>query len=239
MEEKWTCCTSSKQSHNSFPLNPARPKELRLPSGTLCMRCSSLCWGNGLGFYHHSPLASRGWTWIVAPTKPAVCLDLALKGSETKAVLVGAQPIFCLVWGFSSIPFKTRNVLWKILNFRKSLWPCHRLISLYPTSLTCNWLKVIQHTNGNRDSSQTFAPRNKHWSKKLPFLEGRKQNLAANDPFQATKDSEIAGMLPASHWHYLVEVFQVHVAHTQVMADLLHGEKKTKPKNQISTRYEI
>lgn len=193
MEEKWTCCSSSKQSHNSFPLNPARPKELRLPSGTLCMGCSSLCWGNGLGFYHHSPLASRGWTWIVAPTKPAVCLGLALKGSETKAVLVGAQPTFCLVWGFSSIPFKTKNVLWKILNFRKSLWPCHRLISLYPTSLTYNWLKVIQHTNGNRDSSQTFAPRNKHWSKKFLFWKEGSKILLQMIHFKLPKTVKLLG----------------------------------------------
>lgn len=56
--EKRTWCTSSKQPHNSFPLNPARPK-LRFPSGTLCTRCSSLSWGNGLGFYHHPSLCFK------------------------------------------------------------------------------------------------------------------------------------------------------------------------------------
>lgn len=166
MEKKRTCCTSSKQPWNSFLLNPARPKELRFPSGTLCMRGSSLSWGNGLGFYHHPSLVSRGWTWIAAPTRPAAFLGLPFKGSDTEAALAGAQPILCQVSSFSNIPFKTRNVLWKILNFRKSLWPQHRLIFLYTISLICSWLKVIQHTNGNRDSSQTFAPRNKHWSKK-------------------------------------------------------------------------
>lgn len=70
------------------PLNPARPKELRFPSRTLCTRCSSLSWENSLGFYHHPSLASRGCTWIAIPTKPAVYLGLALKGSDTKQLLL-------------------------------------------------------------------------------------------------------------------------------------------------------
>lgn len=118
---------------------------------------------------------------------------LPLKDSDTEAALFGAQPIFCLVWGFLNIPFKTRNVLWKILDFRKSLWPCHRVISLYTTSMTCSWLQAIQHTNGNRDSSQTFAPKNKTLKQKT-FL----KPLAANDPFQAIKDWNFwdASLLP-------------------------------------------
>lgn len=67
------------------------------------------------------------------------------KGLRHKAALIGVLPIFCLVWGFSNIPFKTINVLWKILDFRKSLWLCHRLMPLYTPWLTCSWLKVIQH----------------------------------------------------------------------------------------------
>lgn len=224
MEEKRTCCTSSKQPHKSFPLSPARAKELRFPSGTLCMRCSSLSWGNGLGFYHHPSLASRGWTWIAAPTKPAGFLGLPLKGSDTGAALIGAQPIFCLVWGFSNIPFKTRNVLWKIWDFRKSLWPCHRLISLYTTSMTCSWLKVIQHINGNR-AHKPLLPKTKHWSKKLS-----RYLLLQMIHFKLSKTLKFLGCFLASHCHYLVEVFQVHVAHTQVVADFLHEKKPNEHK---------